>query len=912
MAQHGDFDSAHRMYHNYTPGISTGRSDARSFVALNPSQHPLPQPDDMRNYAALQAPECSAPWDGTLPNYGYVDTSLFRQNQDPIETAVRSGPQDPNPLLNWYTNNDGPWVPPGTVPDISMDHNQSRGRLPGFRSTASSIVPTDPKHIRDANASGFGGFPFVFSPTSDSGYATRKSFENGSVFSSPLRASLSSQSHDNRSFPMLQVSARANGSELSDSWAGSQSASAIHQAHSDALQCPTCGMAVKTKSELKKHYLRHQKPHRCTHPGCSRKDGFSTTNDLDRHQRSKHPSDSPRTRSKVYQCVFPNCKSQTKLWPRLDNFRCHIKRVHQLDGDPLETLVRRSEFQERPHSSGHADQHCSRGVQHEESGIQQGEFLRDLTILEKPPSIMNCLEEPEPEDCDRPSFTLYTMLRQPDDADFQSRAFRSGLGPFPGQSAIHDHLEIDSTHELNNDDISAVYKKSSGVGLRRREYPNSWQASSERQQGLVSGIASVLRFEGSNANVVGVHNYEEARASDMSSAIMSERSPLPGPTPIANPQFSHNAPTSLSCQEIGAMFPAIDADSVTQIIEGLKTRGYKIEKDMDAQESKECHSEESATPERSEAEANAAPKVAIESEQLTCKTCFKYIGRPSQMKKHLKRHERPYGCTFINCGKRFGSKDDWKRHENSQHFQSEVWRCTADECTQSSSSPSKRASCSKDRHRKESLKAHLIKEHQISDPNDVNEKLEKCRIGGNRQSGFWCGFCREIKQIRSRGLEAWVERFDHIDDHFFGRKNLKKQDITEWVHSKGGGLSGALHSTSNSEAVTVDTSDDSGSLSAITQRQNEVSTTDLTSGLMGWDLQGARKRQNDDDNESERPMKTARQSRLGEKRIICCQCESSHNPDVVVFGCIECEDHHRFCENCEYVEVDPCPRGLDG
>ena len=43
------------------------------------------------------------------------------------------------------------------------------------------------------------------------------------------------------------------------------------------------------------------------------------------------------------------------------------------------------------------------------------------------------------------------------------------------------------------------------------------------------------------------------------------------------------------------------------------------------------------------------------------------------------------------------------------------------------------------------------------------------RIGRNGQSGFWCGFCKKVVGLRCRGLEAWDERFDHIDDYHFKR-----------------------------------------------------------------------------------------------------------------------------------------------
>jgi hypothetical protein len=35
--------------------------------------------------------------------------------------------------------------------------------------------------------------------------------------------------------------------------------------------------------------------------------------------------------------------------------------------------------------------------------------------------------------------------------------------------------------------------------------------------------------------------------------------------------------------------------------------------------------------------------------------------------------------------------------------------------------------------------------------------------------------------LKKRGVDAWTERFDHIDDHFMGRHNLPKQSIQDWV-----------------------------------------------------------------------------------------------------------------------------------
>ena len=53
---------------------------------------------------------------------------------------------------------------------------------------------------------------------------------------------------------------------------------------------------------------------------------------------------------------------------------------------------------------------------------------------------------------------------------------------------------------------------------------------------------------------------------------------------------------------------------------------------------------------------------------------------------------------------------------------------------------------------------------------------KKARVGRNGQLGFWCGFCIEIVQLTKNGLDAWDERFDHIDDRHF----KKGERIEDW------------------------------------------------------------------------------------------------------------------------------------
>lgn len=76
----------------------------------------------------------------------------------------------------------------------------------------------------------------------------------------------------------------------------------------------------------------------CYVPDCVRAGkGFSTINDLDRHQKSVHKIGVEK--SKSYQCAASGCSKKDKIWPRLDNFKQHIERMHK--EDDLIQLVRK-------------------------------------------------------------------------------------------------------------------------------------------------------------------------------------------------------------------------------------------------------------------------------------------------------------------------------------------------------------------------------------------------------------------------------------------------------------------------------------------------------------------------------------------------------------------------------------------
>jgi len=84
-----------------------------------------------------------------------------------------------------------------------------------------------------------------------------------------------------------------------------------------------------------KHLATHARRHTCDEPGCPRKIGFSTINDLERHKKTVHKI---LGHSRVYHCFGKGCKSD-KIWPRLDNFKHHLEKLHPTEN--TDELIRR-------------------------------------------------------------------------------------------------------------------------------------------------------------------------------------------------------------------------------------------------------------------------------------------------------------------------------------------------------------------------------------------------------------------------------------------------------------------------------------------------------------------------------------------------------------------------------------------
>ncbi|KPI45779.1 uncharacterized protein AB675_268 [Cyphellophora attinorum] len=148
----------------------------------------------------------------------------------------------------------------------------------------------------------------------------------------------------------------------------------------DSLVCDQCGVGFRKHSDLKKHNARHARQYRCIEVNCPRTSiGFATINDLYRHEKSVHGKHVGKSR--MYKCFAPGCAKASKLWPRLDNFKQHLIRMHP--NEDIDALVKRSEQWQEEEEGGPDSMQLDR-IDTQDSVISS---LQNVKRLRSPPHL---------------------------------------------------------------------------------------------------------------------------------------------------------------------------------------------------------------------------------------------------------------------------------------------------------------------------------------------------------------------------------------------------------------------------------------------------------------------------------------------------------------------------------------------
>ncbi|KAK4200650.1 hypothetical protein QBC40DRAFT_173286 [Triangularia verruculosa] len=742
------------------------------------------------------------------------------QQQNPVTTTL--GPTDLSEIDRIVKNSQRPVTV--TAPSHPFSWRASEFTDPIYTDFRSNAPPSEVETLIS---------PVGEKLISDSGYGSQiRSVGNRSVYNGEIdnhETQIITQQLSQYGLSQVTNDNRPRRRDAPSQRAGSTTSTANN------LRCDDCpNVTFKTNSEFRKHKARHEKPFKCDIPGCLKaSDGFSTNNDLDRHRAGVHKiykSDTP-----VYRCYIQSCKDKEKIWPRPDNFRQHLRRVHHMQTFEL------SQFQYRCVALPLAIYTGSTSVTSEYAPSDAGRHSRyaghqtSWNGLGHSQGMSNVHHVPDEPAVVQPQHLMYhsTMsqtMSQPDYSSFMntsgfqsqtqgtldvprmsmdvelqgliSREFQQQVGPAVQEQASEqqDHVSpdiltgagsglctLDETGEMHPHPVEVIQLDDESLDATQEEgfaqqpkddhvvsispdmmtldhpAPADDEAESEENEPEHPAVESFDRLTKISEQNIHASDLEDARKLQL----------LAGPSPEDSTGHS-SASVDLDEVEMTAKAKAT--------LESLKTQDQslldRILLQLGYQKSEEQATKDPETPSAPPSVvATAASTESTKEVKCDIDDCNKTFQRPCELKKHQKRHAKPYACTFAKCDKRFGSKNDWKRHENSQHFQLEIWRCTEPVYNHSSSDFHE---CSKVCHRRESLKSHLERDHGFQDAAAVEKKLADCRLGRNFESRFWCGFCVKTIEPQGSGGPAHSERFDHIDRHFMGKQGFEKADIKDW------------------------------------------------------------------------------------------------------------------------------------
>ncbi|KAJ5166569.1 uncharacterized protein N7482_005350 [Penicillium canariense] len=436
----------------------------------------------------------------------------------------------------------------------------------------------------------------------------------------------------------------------------------------ESVKCdhPACNWVGKCPSDKRKHEARHRKLFKCDEMNCPRKEGFGTINDLARHKKCVHNKEPERGPKMMYLCFGKNCPRPNKKWPRLDNFKQHLSRMHhEEDADAL--LKKSMDW-------------------YENLTGQPGQIAEDSASQ--------------------------------DDPDPSNETQQDLVSP-------HE-MDLDSTDSLGHPEDTGDFLPSGATTPKPTQYDHT-----QPEIPALGGLVSLARDGRDVATERGSIKPETCVADAADNLINAM-------TKVMNSRGHRSSNHSDEGIEIES--------DVTQLSPPQRQMLQKVL---------------SVALERLSDKNTSTEPEPIDDKQdwFQCDICSKRTRLRCEMKKHQKRHERPYGCTFPHCAKSFGSKADWKRHESSQHLHIPSWLCTLHDGT-------KGTSCARIFYREETFAQHLGQDHRVSKAR-VKTAVHNSRLDLADQPHFWCGFCTRNVSLGNCGAAALDERFNHIDvEHF--------------------------------------------------------------------------------------------------------------------------------------------------
>ncbi|KAL7942152.1 hypothetical protein V8C42DRAFT_360250 [Trichoderma barbatum] len=704
------------------------------------------------------------------------------------------------PIFQFYSESDGPWLPAGVIQPAAALTSLSRpSAYSGARGFDGYRSPGLPSECGTApEDSGYGGTRSTYSIVeSVTSIAENDRCTGAGYLETQSTEQLINDLNINATVPIYQPP---------------------QMPHAQEFHCDECGASVKTKSELKKHSHRHLKPYKCTYEACPKaKQGFSTPNDLTRHRRTVHREHNDN--DPLYICRQGNCaRKKEKLWPRADNFRSHLARSHNIN------LKADSDLGEYRYKPDTAKLHELRDDRRSVTNVNPG---RRPHQPQDAPLVYTCRHDPCPQakektwpriDEFRAHLSRVHNIQPDDDLNdyhYQLEAAEAhalrGVGSLvadvdpgsrPAQLQDSPDLRSDQASSTASGQVQTESSKQSSLPLTLSRLPSGDKPhlvrsnilddlklpSAPSSESLVSNAivdltspdevsleepgsilpsdeAMLESFDHDGDNVTGSEEEVLHREEPLTLQIVSPSTSVPSRADTQDdiPEALHTAdePSDIPGPPAKAPTDALTFDSrkPSELFPFLKNATLSMPSEDGAIDIVSFL--------RNIPKDLLEKALKPEDQAETCTECGKAFSRRCELRKHMKRHIKPYGCTYKACKKMFGSKNDWKRHESSQHFQLESWNCNISDCD-------------KVLPRRELFKTHLIDHHKVRDVQMIESLQESRRLGRHCDPRFWCGFCDKFVEIEGEVVNSWTKRCDHIDSHLFGKDDLEKKTMDKW------------------------------------------------------------------------------------------------------------------------------------
>lgn len=503
---------------------------------------------------------------------------------------------------------------------------------------------------------------------------------------------------------------------------------------------------IEDRTHLRSRSSRKDQIYPC--PNCDDAKFFKTKNDLDRHRKTLH--NILVKGDKIYRCQIANCGSIGKIWPRYDNFKQHVTRMHGADYESaIEDML--EYYDEAVH------------------GRLEGNKNRNRT---------------------------------------KSNPGQSTTADESNANAALDHDLLPNHH---NEDANISSSRSSvhqAFGSRQSQVqfapapnffsPIQWRHGPPHVVSPNAFQQQVDRYTVANPETVW-RQQREMQEQNRQSVNLQAPTPSAGDLGFmgevvdsTNPRLGHPSSHFASHEENSYLARAIDLDAVqpqeaTELnaiirrIEGLpREQQQHVRSRLGLPQNKSLRGQVRSAK---SAKQGHEPKTDCEKESKTLKcrrgNCSKMFNKCSDLHKHERRHDKNYGCTFDDCFKRFGTKWEWKRHESGQHVQLEEWRCEF--------TPGTKRKCATHFDDRSKLSDHL-RSHGL-DEHDICARIKKYCLAKRWLGSYWCGFCDTIVESHAAyGIDMNNERYNHIANHLDESKSDKiKLEMDQWIELKKGG-----------------------------------------------------------------------------------------------------------------------------